>query len=74
MKNLKVNGLADHLIEDQTHPDVTGQEVTRHENKINNNCLNKLGKYSNNTGVIIQAQVHAWKRENGTRPQRIIFV
>ncbi len=63
MKNDKANGLADHLIEEQTHPDVTGQEVTRHENKINNNCLNKPGKCSNNTGVSGNNSGHSACRE-----------
>lgn len=70
-KMTRVTNLLIILIEERTHLDITRQQVTRHDNKINNNSLNKPGMCSNNTGIISQAPVHAGKSANETEPQSI---
>jgi len=52
-------------VKEQTHLDITRQQITKHDNKINNNCVNESGNLSNSTTVIIQSPVHG-EDVNGT--------
>lgn len=48
------------LLEKQTHPDYTRQQVMKRDNKFNTSGVNKTGKQSNSAIIlIIHAPVHA---------------